>query len=718
MKSLFYRTVKWAMAICFVAPAILCSGQNYISGKEIILDAHTLWVVEEGQPEAVQRALDDVKMDWYKVFGHAPLVLTEVPGDWKGTVVYLGLKGNWRGTFKADKFDGPEHFILRTQQDVFGQTVLVATGADVRGSIYAAYTLSEEILGVDPWYYWADKEPERRKQVVVPARYDKKAQTPTFKYRGWFINDEDLLNKFAPDPLKENVFSLQMFDKIYETLLRLKGNMIVPATFPFPDERCQELAARRGLVLNMHHILVLGLNTYRWPKGIPFSHNKNPEIMEKYWQTCIEAFKDYETVWTVGYRGKHDRAFWADEPDLKTPEARGKVITDAIARQVEMIRKIHPDAPIISNLWDEGAEMYHQGYLKLPEGITIVWPDNGAGIIRDQDNVLAWPGGKIDTGLGKQHVKAGDGIYYHTAMLSGHANQLSEMVNPLRIYKEIGRFVRAKATEFFLVNVSDIRPVPMTTECVMRMVWDARPHIGKTDQENVDRFLQDWVRRQFGNNQVNKITQLYKTYFDIPYQRDGSFAGENTIHTRMHRLHLKAMPLISQRASLFSVENEARELLRFSSNNIVYLNKLAAQLPPVVKLVPADRKNFFNAHLVTQVNVHLHSNIMLNAYAQAVLDIASGNAVSALANARKAMKASDDVYSVLQDSEHGKWAGFYMGENLISLYRTNDEIRVLIAHLKGEPTPPVRPVSGYREIEKYHEPFLDNFPLLYPPKSG
>ncbi len=47
---------------------------------------------------------------------------------------------------------------------------------------------------------------------------------PRFRYRGWFINDEDLLTGWKPD--RASGFSLEIWDKIFETLPRLKGNMI------------------------------------------------------------------------------------------------------------------------------------------------------------------------------------------------------------------------------------------------------------------------------------------------------------------------------------------------------------------------------------------------------------------------------------------------------------------------------------------------------------
>lgn len=507
-ETLFYRKKKTAGSFWIVLVFLIFS-TFYSSAQEkkgdIVLLWNTPWIIAENQPEAFTRAIADVERDWYKIFGHRPIILHGLPKSWTGPAIYFGVGDNTpNSVLNEGSFDGAESFWLGVRKDEENRNVLVASGADLRGSIYAAYTFSEKILGVDPWYFWVDKEPLPQKSISVPMSFDLKFGAPTFKYRGWFINDEDQLSMFSKDPMKENVISLEMYDKIYETLLRLKGNMVVPSTFLFPDERSQELAARRGLILNMHHILVLGLNTYRWPDSIPFSYNKHPEIMEKYWKTCIDAYKDYETIWTVGYRGKHDRPFWYDDPDLKTPEEQGAVISNAIAKQVEMIRKVHPKAPIITNLWDEGAEMYRAGYIKIPEDITIVWPDNGAGIIRDRKNV------QIPTGFFRfvvenptnllanapGRVKSGQGIYYHTAMLNGHANQLTEMVDPARIYMEIGRFVDTGATEFFLVNVSDIRPVPLSTDCVMDLVWNAEPYKGKTAEQNSANFLADWSERQ------------------------------------------------------------------------------------------------------------------------------------------------------------------------------------------------------------------------------
>jgi hypothetical protein len=136
----------------FLAGLILSAGVTFgttqASGFELTDD--TPWLISEEQPEALERALNDVQADWYKVFGRNPVVLSELPDDYTGAVIYLGLKGAWRNDLVKESLSDWESYILRLQQDGKGRPALVATGVDVRGSIFAAYSLSEELLGVDP----------------------------------------------------------------------------------------------------------------------------------------------------------------------------------------------------------------------------------------------------------------------------------------------------------------------------------------------------------------------------------------------------------------------------------------------------------------------------------------------------------------------------------------------------------------------------------------
>ena len=81
----------------------------------------------------------------------------------------------------------------------------------------------------------------------------------------------------------------------------------------------------------------------------------------------------------------------------------------------------YPNAQFVTDLWQEGARLMQEGYLKIPPEVSLVWADTGYGDMQD--------GGK---------VAAGQGMYFHVAMMNGQANQLSEMVSVAIIQSEIG----------------------------------------------------------------------------------------------------------------------------------------------------------------------------------------------------------------------------------------------------------------------------------------
>jgi hypothetical protein len=721
-------------------PSTLNPHAKPASASDLVLTVDTPWIVSPDESEPIQRALEDVKRDWYKVFGHLPVVLAAPPeAGWDGPLLYFGLKANAAPAVASVPLAGRERFALGVRAGPAGRPVILATGSDLRGAIYAAYAFSEEILGVNPWWFWTDQEPAFRSSITVPVDYDLPVAAPTFKYRGWFINDEDLLAGFSPDPLRENVFSNDMLDRICETLLRLRGNMLVPATFPFPDERCHELTARRGLFISQHHILVMGLNTYQWPKDMPFSFTKHPEIMERYWRQCVEVFKDKEMVWSVGYRGKFDRPFWVDEPEIASPQARGEVISRAIARQVEIIREVQPNAPIVANMWDEGAMLYRQGVIKLPPGVALVWPDDGTGLLREngQEQTLG-PSelkdatmrnsltGAVPANLSgvpetilpvvpTRQPQPGQGIYYHTAMMRWWFNQLTEMVPPARIYQELGRFIRADATEYFLLNLSDVRPVPLSTDCAMKLAWDATPYRGKSDQENQATFLLDWSHRHYGAVAAPQVAALYHEYFDVPSHRAEARQSDHAPHSHLRVLGSEMFPVLLEGQSLTAkLQADLQERLAVAQANYNYLSALRTKAQALLPRLPADRQGFFQSHLLTALGIHLHGHEMLAAYCRALLRLQQGDRTGANEELSLALVGNEGIFAAMRLGERGKWSCWYIGEYWVSLDLSRDLIRRHAAAVRGEAAPPVRPRRYYPELYKYQDAFRKNFPLLYP----
>ena len=66
---------------------------------------------------------------------------------------------------------------------------LVIMGSDRRGTIYGIYEFCE-MLGVSPWYYFADVPIKEKARFELEDGYVK-TDYPTVEYRGFFINDGD-----------------------------------------------------------------------------------------------------------------------------------------------------------------------------------------------------------------------------------------------------------------------------------------------------------------------------------------------------------------------------------------------------------------------------------------------------------------------------------------------------------------------------------------------
>ena len=371
----------------------------------------------------------------------------------------------------------------------------------MRGTIYAIYQFSQTVLGVDPMYLWTDKQPEKRNSITLPADFARVYPKPVFRYRGFFPNDEDLLTGWIPAAKGEKTgISLKVWDNIFETTLRLKGNMIVPGTWIFPDDAQVDAASKRGLIVNQHHAIPLGVNVARWPKDVPYNFSTHPEILERAWTNAVATYKpDEEILWSVGLRGLSDSSYASLDPSVRDNDPLlGKRISDAIAEQMKIVRARYPKAEFVTDLWQEGARLMQKGFLQIPPEVTLVWADTGYGDMQD--------GGK---------VAAGQGAYFHVAMMNGNANQLTEMVPVAVIQEELGRYIKAGATSYILVNTSDIRPVAMTTRALMDVAWGGVPDGPYADGA----FYRRWAAEEFGAKSADAVAAVYREYFAAPSLR-------------------------------------------------------------------------------------------------------------------------------------------------------------------------------------------------------
>ena len=661
--------------------------------KPIIIDAQTLWMVAEDEPEAVRMAIGDLRKDWYKVIGAPPLIVNELPSGCDKLVLALGQNAYRLAGLKRPEYPGAESYRLEVHHD----SVVLVSGADLRGCIYGIYGFSEHVLGVDPQYYWTDNEPEFCGQLSLPAYWRFESGSPRFFYRGWFVNDEAYLAGFAPDPLQENVFSLAMWDKVYESLLRLGGNMIVAGSFTFPDERARELATRRGLIQNDHHVCTAGLNTHYWPDSVPYSYHSHPEPLETAWRACIQAQADRPMVWTLGYRGKQDRPFWHDDPTLKTDSERGAMISRVIHRQLELVREVQPHADCIVNLWAEGEVLYRQGHLKLPSSVIKVWPDDG-GTEPYPEN--------LGSGIvsGGAVCDAGDGVYYHAAMCCGRANQLTEKNPPDLMAAQLRPFVERGATKYFLINVGDIRKVPLTTAADMKFAWNPEPFLTGSPAEVAKCFFQSWSTRQFGEKLADDVAEIYQGYFDIPYIKDRRI-GDQFASGRLRHVMEWLAPGFDRVELLKTVEHVPGTL-----SHLAPLVELAQRL---MIRVPESRRVFFHFHVLLPLVIHQRCASAVQHLVTGLLHDRFGERELVVAGLRATVEDLEEIFAEERASEGLRWRGWFLHDTLNDLFRIRELVLRLEAEIQGKPLPPVRQPGYYRWYD-YHKKVRENYPFFYP----
>ncbi|MEJ2010077.1 MAG: glycosyl hydrolase 115 family protein [Acidobacteriota bacterium] len=677
--------------------------------SQIAVTPQTTVFIDSREPGPVQKAARDLSSDLQKVFG-SPVRIVHDPSKAHATTLWI-----------SDQFDLPEgvarpsgwerlhiQAVNHPRPGSPAVHAVVLTGSGMRGTIYAIYQFSQQLLGVDPLYWWTGLQPQRRSEIEVPDNLSE-TQGPKFHYRGFFINDEDLLTGWVPG--KKTGISLKVWNKIYETILRLKGNIVCPGTWIFPDDPQIKLAGERGLIITQHHAIPLGLNVARWPKDVPYNYTTHPEILERAWKDSVREYPPgVQVLWTVGLRGLSDTSYASMDPSVRgNNKALGQLISKAIANQIQIVRAVHPDAQFITSLWAEGARLMRQGDLKIPSEVGKVWADRGYGYLQD--------GGE---------VTAGEGAYYHVAMMNGRANQLTEMVPVERIDSELGRYIKAGATNYLLLNTSDIRPVLMTTKAVMDLAWSGLPAGGANASED---YYKTWSSREFGAKAASQIAKVYEEYFNAPahFGQPEREYGDQLYHSEARLMMLTYMidsPLYAipsqtpkwrephifnpffrfrygpRTSKAWLNEATKREIKQCGSAqprwDAVWKDAIQAE-----QLVPPDRRPFYRASVLAMIAINRESNRMLFQVSKAIEEAQNGPTSEARQSLQTALLALNSIQKAEETAEYGKWKNWYRGDWLTGVYRTH-QILIVFSKFLTDPLTHLPPPILWNGWEAYY----------------
>lgn len=386
---------------------------------------------------------------------------------------------------------------------------LLIIGADRRGAAYGAVELSRAI-GVSPWAWWADAAPLRRPALFL-ARQDQFFKSPSVKYRGIFLNDEDwgLLPwaAYTFDKASGNL-GPKTYAKVFELMLRLRANVLWPAMHevsrPFnADPANARLADHWAIVMGSSHAEpMLRNNVSEWRgRSTDFNFATHADDVRSYWRDRLISNAGFENLYTLGMRGIHDSGI-VGASSLAGKQA---LLNQVIDVQTGLLRQ-HVGAPeTLAKIfvpYKEVLEAYEAG-LALPPQTTIVWPDDNFGHIR-----------RFPTAA--ERARGGGGVYYHLSYLGAPLSYLWLATTPPDLLRsELVRAHELGAKDFWVFNVGDIKPAELNISQALDLAWDFERHRDQSQRA----FLQSFAAAHFGAQPAPEIAAALDDYFQLNRER-------------------------------------------------------------------------------------------------------------------------------------------------------------------------------------------------------
>lgn len=474
----------------------------YVSGKDF---------------PGVLRAANDLREDLKRVTGVASRVV--VDSNPSGQVVIVGTLGKSPvidRLVREKKIDGAaiagkwEAFLVQpVDKPMPGvDRALVIAGADKRGTIYGIYDVSSEI-GVSPWYWWADVPTARRSELFVAAGPHTKGE-PAVKYRGIFINDEaPAFSGWTRE--KFGGVNHLVYEKVFELILRMKGNYLWPAmwgnAFADDDSLNIRLADEYGIVMGTSHHEPLTRAQQEWKrygKG-EWDYGVNDSTLRAFWRAGIQRMwnngSPRENIVTIGMRGD------GDQPMTTNGESNVELLEKIVADQRKIIADVtHQDATKTPQLWalyKEVQDYYDKG-MRVPDDVTLLFSDDNWGNVRRLPSAA------------DRNRSGGFGVYYHFDYVGGPRNYKWINTNPIaRVWEQMHLSYEKGANRIWVVNTGDIKPMEFPIQFFLDYAWNPKA----IPAERLPEYTRQWAAKQFGEAHAAEIADITTTYLKYAGRR-------------------------------------------------------------------------------------------------------------------------------------------------------------------------------------------------------
>ena len=483
------------------------------------IDNHIPIVIEENAYEGVKRIGEKIAGDFQRVTGTRPEILNTPQGKkevfifatWGQSPILEQLAAD--GKFQPDTIqDRNEVYQIQWIPEPFPGTekALLIAGSDKRGTIYGMFALSEHI-GVSPLHYWGDATPLPQASLTFSQDLETVSKEPSVKYRGFFINDEWpcfgnwTMGRFGG-------FTAEMYDHVFEFLLRMKGNYLWPAmwtsSFPLdgPGSLNEELADIYGVVIGYsHHEPCLRASEewdiYRGPDskyGEFWNYFVNKDGLNAYWEDGLKRSGQYENIAMLGMRGERDSELLGRDSTVKE---NVDLLKDVITNQRRLLDAHAPGTPQMLALYKEVEEYFYGSpdYEGLKnwdglDGVIHMLCDDNFGFVR----TLPTP----------DIADRKFGMYYH---FDYHGGPISYEWMPStayeRTWEQLSKAYEHGVNEVWIVNVGDLKFNEVPLNYFMDLAYDFDKW-GTSNPDSVKEYMASWMEKTFPSLSLKLHTAL------------------------------------------------------------------------------------------------------------------------------------------------------------------------------------------------------------------
>ncbi|MBB5353434.1 hypothetical protein HNR46_003695 [Haloferula luteola] len=529
----------------------------------------------DGDAAVVRIAAEALADDVERVTGIVPVVSTDAPAAAEviliGTVGKSPLIDTLVSTGRIDvsaiagKWEAYTAAVVENPQPGVDRALVIA-GSDRRGTAFGVFALSES-MGVSPWYFWGDVPTRQKSALHVAGSHTQ--PSPGVKYRGIFLNDEDWgLQPWAAQTFEPEVGNIgpKTYATIFELLLRLHANVIWPAMHEFPVETTpfylvpgnKQAADDHAIVISTSHHEPMLTNSHEYDEGVlgPYNYWTNRSNIYDFWEQRVEETADCENIYTMGMRGRTDAGMLAPAGTTNAQKAE-KIETEIIPDQRQMISDhVNGDASEIPQIFIPYKEtlVQYQSGLDLPDDVTIVWPDDNHGYIRQLSTAA------------ERARSGGSGVYYHLSYWGVPTSYLWFCSTPPGMTRsEMMKAWDFGADKIWLVNVGDLKPHEIGTEFFLRLA--SNPEAFREFDQNA--WFTQWAARNFEPSQASAIADVLEDYFRL-----------NIVKRPEH---------LNRTSSGFSFTDNGDE----AAKRLAAFSQLTADAEGIYNQLPADQKPAF-----------------------------------------------------------------------------------------------------------------------------